>query len=147
MPGLRQRGFSLLEILVVLALAVLMYALVPPLFSATGGAELRAAARQLAAGLRKTRVQAIAGRKEAVLSVDLEAKRFQAGDGGRAIALPQSAEVSVFTAKSEVVEGRQAAIRFFPDGSSTGGAITVSGAGTRYRVDVDWLTGNVVIRE
>lgn len=130
-----------------LALLALMYTLVPPLFSSSGGTELRAAARQLAAGLRKTRVHAIATRKEALLDIDLETKRFQAGGDVRSIALPKSAEVSVYTAKSEVVEEKRASIRFFPDGSSTGGAVTVSSGGNKYRVDVDWLTGNVVILE
>ncbi|MCK7491838.1 MAG: hypothetical protein MZW92_09370 [Comamonadaceae bacterium] len=38
-------------------------------------------------------------------------------------------------------------IRFFPDGSSTGGAITVSGPKLAYRVNVDWLTGAIAIVE
>ena len=32
---------------------------------------------------------------------------------------------------------------FFPDGSSTGGRITLRSEVSAYRVDVDWLTGQV----
>jgi len=52
----RQRGFTLLELLVVLVIAVLLVSLTPPLLSGlSGSTELRGAARQLAAGLRFAR--------------------------------------------------------------------------------------------
>jgi general secretion pathway protein H len=142
----RNRGFSLLELLVVLTLMGLLYALVPPLF-ATGasGAELKAAARQVAAGLRKTRGHAIVTKQEALLTVDVEHRTFQLSGDTRVYALPGKAEVSVYTAQSEVAEETTGSIRFYPDGSSTGGRITVASGERRYRVDVDWLTGRVVI--
>ena len=36
-------------------------------------------------------------------------------------------------------------IRFYSDGSSTGGRITVASGERKYLVDVDWLTGRVSI--
>ncbi len=139
----RQAGFTLLELLVVMVLMGLMYALVPPMFSSGGGAELRAAARQLAAGLRKTRNQAIASRQEAVLTVDVAARQFRVAGDTRQFTLPREAQVKVLTAKSEAVDDKVATIRFYPDGSSTGGGITLVNGGSQFRVDVDWLTGNV----
>lgn len=142
----RQRGFTLLEILVVMALMGLMYALVPPLISTSGSTtELRAAARQLAAGLRKARGHAVVSHRDATLTVDVERHRFQVTGDAREYALPGTAALSVYTAKSEAVEEKVAAIRFFPDGSSTGGAIGIANGGAKFRVDVDWLTGNVTI--
>lgn len=141
----RPRGYTLLELLVVLALMVMMYALVPPMFTAGGGTELRAAARQLAAGLRKARSQAVAGRQEATLTVDVEARQFRVSGDARAYPLPERAKLTVYTAQAEAVTEAIAAIRFYPDGSSGGGAITVADDGTRFRVDVDWLTGDVRI--
>ncbi len=38
-------------------------------------------------------------------------------------------------------------IRFYPDGSSTGGRVTLSLEGLQMRVDVEWLTGRVRITE
>ena len=54
--GTRRRGFTLLELLVVLLIVSLLVALVPPLFSgAVPGAKLKAAVRDLAVTLRLAR--------------------------------------------------------------------------------------------
>ena len=75
----------------VLVLAVVLVALVPPLLSGMSGAtELRAAARQLAAGLRLARNQAVTGQREAVLTLDLAQHRFAVTGDPREIALPDS---------------------------------------------------------
>ena len=53
----------------------------------------------------------------------------------------------LFTARSEQLSEKGGAIRFFPDGSSTGGRITLSIDSMRYLVNVDWLTGRVKVME
>lgn len=143
-----QRGFTLLELLVVLVIAVLLVALVPPLLSGlSGGTELRGAARQLAAGLRFARNEAITRQREAVLTLDLAQHRFAVTGDPREIALPENLALHLYTAQSELLDQATGNVRFFPDGSSTGGAITVSGPKLAYRVNVDWLTGGVAIVE
>ena len=143
-----QHGFTLLEILIVLVIGVLLVALVPPLLSGMSGAtELRGAARQLAAGLRNARNEAVTRQQEAVLTLDLERHRFGVTGDPREIALPESVALKLYTAQSELLDSATGGIRFFPDGSSTGGAITVSGPKLAYRVNVDWLTGAVAIVE
>ncbi|MGD9709229.1 MAG: Tfp pilus assembly protein FimT/FimU [Halothiobacillaceae bacterium] len=58
-PG---RGFTLVELLVVVLIAGLVLAVTPPLLTAAlPGLQARASAQQLAAGLRMARVQAMAG--------------------------------------------------------------------------------------
>ena len=148
MMGRRQPGFTLLEILVALVIGVLLVALVPPLLSGlSGSVELRSAARQLAAGLRSARNQAVTRQQEAVLTLDLAQRRFGVSGDSRVIALPASVALKLYTAQSERLDQTTANLRFFPDGSSTGGAITVSGPKIAYRVNVDWLTGAVAIVE
>ncbi|MFN3876449.1 MAG: Tfp pilus assembly protein FimT/FimU, partial [Flavobacteriales bacterium] len=67
-----QRGFTLVELLVVMVVIGLAYSLVPPLFSSgASSAELKAAARQIATGLRRARSEAISKRQEAVLVLDI----------------------------------------------------------------------------
>lgn len=145
---MKQQGFTLLEVLVALVIGVLLVALTPPLLSGmSGGAELRGAARQLAAGLRNARNEAINRQQEAVLLLDLAGRHFVISGDPRQVALPDSVALHLYTAQSERVDQEQGGIRFFPDGSSTGGAITVSGSKLAYRITVDWLTGAIAIAE
>ncbi len=139
----------LLEILIVLVIGVLLVALVPPLLSGMSGAtELRGAARQLAAGLRNARNEAVTRQQEAVLTLDLERRRFGVTGDPREIALPESVALKLDTAQPERLYSATGGIHFFPDmRSSTGGSNTVSGSKLAYRVTVDRLTGAIAIVE
>ena len=141
-----QAGFTLIELLVVTVIMVMAYSLAAPLVtSGVTSTELKASARQLAAGLRKARSVAISQRKETVLAVDLDARRFQITGDQRLYRLPKDVEVKLFTAQSELINASAGFIRFFPDGGSTGGRITLTARNRKYEVDVNWLTGQVVI--
>ena len=143
-PG--QAGFTLIELLVVLVIMAMAYTLASPLISSgVAGTELKASARQLAAGLRKTRSEAIARRREAFMTVDVEERTFKLSGETRVYRLPKSVAIQLFTAKSELSSASVGDIRFFPDGGSTGGRITVSSHDRRYDVDINWLTGQVAI--
>ena len=141
-----QAGFTLIELLVVTVIMVMAYSLAAPLVSSgVTSTELKAAARQLAAGLRKVRSEAVAQRRETLLTVDLHARRFQLSGDQRLYRFPKDVEVKLFTAQSELVNASAGSIRFFPDGGSTGGRITLTARDRKYDVDVNWLTGQVVI--
>lgn len=139
-------GFTLIELLVVMVIMVLAYGMTAPMISAgVSGAELKAAARQIAAGLRKARSEAVVRKDEVALTVDVEQRQFQLGGDKRIYRFPQKVDVSLFTAQSELMDAKTGAIRFYPDGSSTGGRVTLSRGERKYRVDVDWMTGRVKI--
>ncbi len=141
-----QAGFTLIELLVVLVIMAMAYTLASPMISSgVSGTELKASARQLAAGLRKARSEAVARRRETVMTVEVEGRQFQLSGDPRVYRLPQSVAVQLFTAQSELVTGTTGAIRFFPDGGSTGGRITVTSNQRKYDVDINWLTGQVAI--
>lgn len=141
-----QRAFTLIELLVVLVLLTILMALVPPLLQGgVSGTELKGAARRLAAGLKYARSQAITSHKEAVLILDLEHRRFKVTGKKRQYPLPSHIAISLVTARSEVDTGHMGKIRFFPDGTSTGGRITLAQGDSKYQVDINWLTGQVAI--
>ena len=143
---LHQRGFSLIELLVVMVIMGMAYALASPMvFSGVSGTELKASARQVAAGLRKARSDAVAHRREAVLTVDVEGRQFKLSGDPRVYHLPKSVAIKLFTAQSELVNTSSGAIRFFPDGGSTGGRVSLSSHERNYDVDINWLTGQVAI--
>lgn len=139
-------GFTLLELLVVLMLMVMVYALAVPMISAgLPGTELKGAARQLAAGLRQARSLAVTRKEESTLMLDVEQRNFKVSGDQRRYALPAKVDISLFTAQSELLPDKIGAIRFYPDGSSTGGRITVKSGVRKYEINVDWLTGQVTI--
>ena len=139
-------GFSLIELLVVLAIAALILAVTPPLLSnAMPGLQLKSTARQMAAGLRYARDRAVARRSEVNFSVDLEARSVTVTGRKGVISISDDLDVSLVTAASELVGETLGHIRFYPDGTSTGGRVTVGYKGNGYAVDVDWLTGRVSI--
>ena len=74
---MRQSGFSLLEVMMVLVIIAMSYMLLPKLvFSGVSGAELRSNARAVATGLRLARDAAINTKRESVLSINLESREF-----------------------------------------------------------------------
>jgi general secretion pathway protein H len=142
----RAAGFTLIELLVVLAILALISAMaIPRMLSGPSTTELRSAARQVAAGLRFARSEAVAKRQEARLVLDLEHQSFEVDGDTQVRALPRGVGVKLFTAQSDLVSDKIGAIRFFPDGGSNGGRVTVFAGERKYDVDVDWLTGRVAI--
>jgi len=137
----RDRGFTLVELMVVMVIVALIMGLVATsLSSSVSAAEARAASRKLVSSLRYTRARAIIDKKEQVFQVDTENRSYQA-PGRKMVELPKGVDVTVTTARSEITAEDTAGIRFFPDGGSTGGHIELTVNGREYRVNVAWLTG------
>lgn len=146
---MRQRGFTLLEIIIVLVIAAVAMSIVLA-YSGKGAsaADLKSAARALAAGLRTAQSTAMATRRDARLTLDVDQREFSFTGDTRAHRLPEGLDLKLYTAQTEVESERKGSIRFFADGSSTGGRITVSSGPSgerKFLVDVDWLTGRVTI--
>jgi general secretion pathway protein H len=140
------RGFTLIELLVVLALMGLALTVASPLIAnALPGTEMRAAARDLTTGLRYARSLAIASNSDVTFDVDVAARRFSVSQSRRSGGFPDDADITLTTANSELFGSDAGGIRFFPDGTSTGGGIEISRNGRRFLVTVDWLTGRVEV--
>jgi general secretion pathway protein H len=143
-----QRGVTLLELLIVLAIMAIVAAFTIPMFGGPlSTSELRLAARELAAGLRLAQSEAVSQRRETFLVLDVAGKRFKIDNDPREHKLPDKAELKLFTAQNDLVSDAVGAIRFFPDGGSNGGRITVASGTRKFDVDIDWLTGRVAIQD
>jgi general secretion pathway protein H len=139
-------GVSLLELMIVLMIMAIVAALVVPMLGGgVSNTELRSAARQLASGLRLARSEAVSQRRETFLLLDVAGRRFRVDRNPQEHALPRDVELKLFTAQKDLVDEKTGSIRFYPDGGSNGGRITVGSGERKYEVDVDWLTGRVAI--
>lgn len=145
---MRQPGFSLLEVMMVLVIIALSYLLLPKLvFSGVSGAELRSNARAVATGLRLTRDAAINTKRESVLSLNLESREFTLPNDIRLHKLNDKLDVKLYTAQADLISDKVGTIRFYPDGSSNGGRVTVAAGERGFEIEVDWLTGHVTIKD
>ena len=137
----RQQGFTLLELLVVLAIIAMVTAVALPSLSHRRGPDAATAARDIAAALMATRAHAMATRRPAVFTVDLADGRFHV-PGGRDGALPAGLGLTLVTSAGQAA-GHVGAITFYPDGGATGGRLRLTGRGHDADIEVDWLTGAV----
>ena len=145
---MRQRGFSLLEVIVVITIIALSYTLLPQMvFSGVSGAELRSNARAVATGLRRARDAAINTKREAVMLINLENREFTLPNDAKLHKLNDKLDVKLYTSEADLISDKVGTIRFFPDGSSNGGRVTVAAGERGFEIDVDWLTGHVTIKD
>jgi len=142
---LRRGGFTLVEMLAVIVLIAIALTAVSMSFSKSlESAKVRAASRDLVAALRYTRGQAIVKGQQETLELNLQDNTYQAPKKG-AIKLPKNMELRLTTAAQEQTSEGSGRIRFFPDGSSTGGHVSILLGQQEWRINIGWLTGEVTL--
>ena len=135
-------GFTLLELLVVVALMALATGIALPLLSGrpTDNLRLRAAVYDLTGAIRATRAAAVLRDTQAVLIVDVDHHTFiSSALAPRSFSPEIAAQLQV--AAPERLSSSRGGIRFYPDGTSTGGDVRLSLHGRESRICVNWLTG------
>ncbi len=110
------------------------------------GPALQAASGELAAVLRRARGEAIAHNAPVAVLVDVDAPSFGI-PGERVYTVPDRLKLTLFSAVTDELPSNLGEIRFFPDGSSTGGEVTLASSKAHRYVQVDWLTGRVAVYE
>ncbi|MDO9422764.1 MAG: GspH/FimT family protein [Methylobacter sp.] len=142
--GKSQRGFTLLELVVVLFVVVLGFSVIGlNLSSGSDSTEIKAAARDIVSALRYARGQALMTHQEATVAVDLGGNSYTVSGRDKLYKIPETIDITVVTAQTELVGEGAANIRFFADGSSTGGRITLERGNVSWKIDINWLTGQI----
>ncbi len=143
-----EQGYTLLELLIVLIiLGVATAATGQVITHRLPGFQLEASSATVASVFREARSIAIRDNREQRVIVDFDARTLQIGSAGRKHQLSGSVGISLYTATSELEGKKRGAIRFFPDGTSTGGRVTLLADARTNEIIVHWLTGHVEIRE
>lgn len=141
-------GYTLLEMLVVLSILALVsgiglrYTLSPPT-----GLSLSAAAHAIASEAERARLLALQQSREVVLMVDVERREVRIEGQKDAATAPKDASIALTAAAPEVRSAGLGGIRFFPDGTSTGGDIRVTWRGGTKVVRVDWLVARARVSD
>jgi general secretion pathway protein H len=142
-----RRGFTLLELTVVLFILVLGFAAIAiNLATGSDATALKGAARDIVSALRYARGRALMTRSETTVTFDFAENTYTITGRDDAYSIPESIDVTMVTAQQELSEGT-GSVRFYPDGSSSGGRVTLEEGSHAWRVDINWLTGLAELEE
>jgi general secretion pathway protein H len=139
------QGFTLVELIIVLVIAVLGFAAVAiSMSSGDQTTQLQAVARDMASALRYAQGEALMTRVPVSVDINLDENTYRISNSEKVFDFSKQIDVSLVVAAEELSEG-QGSIRFFADGSSTGGRIMLELGQQLRRIDVNWITGEVGI--
>jgi general secretion pathway protein H len=139
----RRAGFTLIEVVAVMLIIALVASLAVTKIPGTGRGRLKALTLETAALLRRERLGAVLTGRDRQVSLDGE-RRVLVGDGGDVLAIPRDVALDVLGVDA-LWSGRQAVVRFTPDGASTGAVLKLSREKAEYEIRVNWYTGGVAI--
>jgi general secretion pathway protein H len=142
----REAGFTLIEVVCVLAIIALLAALVlPAIPRATSQARLAGYAVEVAALLKGDRNAAIRSHVAVATTLDADRRTVHSGASDDVIEIPADVTFAALLAQRCSDRRTGSTIDFFPSGASCGGAIALSRNGVGYQIRVNWLTGGVEI--
>ena len=144
------KGFTLIELLIVLVIMSLLLSLVPPLLSSVmPSVTLKATANDLYHDIKYVRNMAILKGRQTSLTFNPLTNSYSSDykDSGAEVSLPGDVRLAVKSIAVNDFNDNHSEIKFFVDGSSTGGLILLSTEDNNFSIDVDWLTGKVTLLE
>jgi general secretion pathway protein H len=141
-----ERGFTLLEMVCVVAVIAMLAAVLLPLIPRqTSRSRLEAYAVQTATLLKADRSAAIRRRSDVATLVDATTRSIHSGATAAMISIPEDVHFDALLPQTCRQRAALSTISFFADGMSCGGTIALSRLDTGYEVRVNWLTGRIEI--
>jgi general secretion pathway protein H len=156
MIDVRSKGFSLIELMIVLVIIGLGSLLVTPSFTKTLRAlELKAASKRVSAILRFCRSESVFKNKIYLVSFDTVSNLLivQSSENEverpkmeQSYPLPEGIRVERIDVGKTMLDLSLPSFEFYPNGGSNGGSALVRGGQSRgYSMGVDFLTGAVTV--
>lgn len=135
------RGISLIEIIIVLAILSLITTLVAPVARSSRHAELTAAAQQMAARLSEVRIAALKFGRDETMWVDEARRLYWAQRVFAPVALGNGLRLSIANGVADTARSSVRGVRYTASGSATEATITVGNGMGAVRIHVDPLSG------
>ena len=140
------RGFTLLEMVCVIAIVAMLAAVLLPFFPHnTSRARLQAYALETASLLKADRNTAIRRGADVSTLVDAPSRVIRSGATTQLIRIPDDVRFEALLPQTCRRRAALSTISFFGDGMSCGGAIALTRLDSSYEIRVNWLTGRVEI--
>ena len=141
-----ERGFTLLEMVCVLAIIALLAAVLLPIVPReTSRSRLQAYALQIATLLKADRVAAINRRAGVATFVDAGARAIHSGATSDSIRIPDDVRFDAMLPQTCRRQAALSTISFFANGTSCGGTIALTRFDAGFEIRVNWLTGRIEI--
>jgi general secretion pathway protein H len=141
-----KRGFTLLEMVGVLAVIAMLAAVLLPLIPhQTSRSRLQAYALETATLLKADRNAAIRRQADVVTFVDAGTRSIRSGTNGETISIPEDVQFDALLPQTCRQHASLSTISFFANGTSCGGTIALTRLDGGYEVRVNWLTGRIEI--
>jgi general secretion pathway protein H len=142
-PLNRLKGFTLLELLIAFSIAGLLLAVaVPASHKMYQSMQYREAVRAVRRALESARYQAMVTGEPAQIAINPRNKTV-ALNSNKPQTLPTFVELQTDSAQELMQDADTAVIRFYADGSSSGGTVKVGRNNRWVRLHVGWLLGRV----
>ena len=140
------RGFTLIELVVVLLIVVLGFSVIGiNISSGNQSTQLKAITRDLASALRYARGQALISHQEISVAINLAENNYTVSNRDKVYHFSDEIDVTLVIAQEEFKGEEVGQLRFYADGSSSGGRITLELGNLINKIDVNWLSGKINI--
>jgi general secretion pathway protein H len=141
-----EEGFTLLEMVCVIALVAMVAAVLMPFLPRnTTRAQLQAYALEAATLLKADRDAAIRRGVDVSTLVDASSRAIRSGTTARVVLIPADVRFDTLLPQTCRQHAALSTISFFGDGMSCGGTIALTRLDTSFEIRVNWLTGRVEI--
>ena len=143
---MRNAGFTLLEIIVVITLITLVLGLTTLFFgNALPGARLNAAARELSATMRYARMLARNNGETRTVTIDLDSRSYGI-DQSEPKTLPEDVRIRVNDNISGDISSGNYPVLFHESGTVEGGTITLWNSKRAINIELDPLIGSIIVK-